>query len=107
MSLFPEPAADPGTPRVFSVSEITQVVRAMLEEGLGQVMVEGEISNYRKQASGHQYFTLKDGGAQLSCVLFARPGAGAWRRAGPPLGDGMQIVARGVLTVYEARGQYQ
>lgn len=90
---------------VFSVTQITQVVRQVLEEALGQVSVEGEISNYRKQASGHQYFTLKDGGAQLSCVLFARPGA--WRRAGPPLSDGMQIVARGMLTVYEARGQYQ
>jgi exodeoxyribonuclease VII large subunit len=104
--LFPEAAPpSPPTPHVFSVAEITQVVRRLLEEAIGQVSVEGEISNYRKQASGHQYFTLKDGSAQLSCVMFARPGM--WRRAGPPLADGMQIVARGMLTVYEARGQYQ
>jgi exodeoxyribonuclease VII large subunit len=106
VSLFPiDSPPVPATAHVFTVTEVTQVVRRALEEALGQVSVEGEISNYRKQASGHQYFTLKDGGAQLSCVLFARPGS--WRRAGPPLADGMQIVARGVLTVYEARGQYQ
>ena len=68
------------------------------------VWVEGEISNYRKQASGHQYFTLKDSGSQLSCVLFARPGA--WRKQ-VPLADGMQVQVRGAITVYEARGQYQ
>jgi exodeoxyribonuclease VII large subunit len=108
VSLFPTESPEPliaATPHVFTVTEITQVVRRVLEVALGQVSVEGEISNYRKQASGHQYFTLKDGGAQLSCVLFARPGS--WRRSGPPLADGMQIVARGILTVYEARGQYQ
>ena len=67
--------------------------------------MEGEISNYRKQGSGHQYFTLKDHGSQLSCVLFARPGL--WRKAGPPLTDGMCVRVQGNLTVYEARGQYQ
>lgn len=90
-------------PRVFSVSELTRVVRGVLEEGFGEVCVEGEISNYRKQASGHQYFTLKDAECQLSCVLFAR---GVWRKQ-VPLADGMQVRARGRLTVYEARGQYQ
>lgn len=114
MDLFPElastsaPPAQPAEPHVFSVSEITQVVRAMLEEGLGQVWVKGEISNYRKQASGHQYFTLKDDGSQLSCVLFAPRGGNPWRKpVAPVLADGMCVIARGMLTVYEARGQYQ
>ena len=96
------PARD--EPRVYSVTEITRAVRGILEEQVGVVWVEGEISNYRKQASGHQYFTLKDSGSQLSCVLFARPGA--WRKQ-VPLADGMQVQVRGAITVYEARGQYQ
>jgi exodeoxyribonuclease VII large subunit len=94
----------PAGPQIFSVSEITRAVRAVLEQGFGEsVWVEGEISNYRKQPSGHQYFTLKDAAAQLACVLFAR---GTWRKT-VALQDGMQIRARGQLTVYEARGQYQ
>lgn len=106
MELFPNlpTSPAPAAPHVFSVSEITQVVRRLLEEALGQVWVEGEVSNYRKQASGHQYFTLKDGQAQLQCVLFQRPGM--WRRVAP-LSDGLQVTVRGTLSVYEARGQYQ
>jgi exodeoxyribonuclease VII large subunit len=97
-------ASAPAEPHIFSVSEITRAVRTVLEQGFGEsVWVEGEISNYRRQPSGHQYFTLKDAAAQLSCVLFAR---GAWRKT-VALQDGMQIRARGQLTVYEARGQYQ
>jgi exodeoxyribonuclease VII large subunit len=91
-------------PHVFSVSEITQAVRMVLEQAIGQVWVEGEVSNFRKQPSGHQYFTLKDAGSQISCVMFARPGM--WRRAAA-MADGMQVTVRGNLTVYEARGQYQ
>ncbi|MGB8170423.1 MAG: exodeoxyribonuclease VII large subunit [Chthoniobacteraceae bacterium] len=101
---FNAPAQE--VPRVFSVTEITREVRAALEEKVGVVWVEGEISNYRKQASGHQYFTLKDAGSQLACVLFAARGGGAWRKQ-VPLADGMQLQVRGALTVYEARGQYQ
>jgi len=98
------PAKD--EPRVYSVTEVTRAVRSALEEQIGTVWVEGEISNYRKQASGHQYFTLKDAGSQLACVLFAARGGGAWRKQ-VPLSDGMQVQVRGALTVYEARGQYQ
>jgi exodeoxyribonuclease VII large subunit len=97
--------APPTEPHVFSVSEITRTVRIVLEQAIpGEVIVEGEVSNYRKQASGHQYFTLKDAQSQLPCVLFAR--GGNWRRQ-VPMEDGMQVRARGRLTVYEARGQYQ
>ena len=98
----PEPARE--EPRVFSVSEITRSVRTVLEDEIGTVWVEGEVSNYRRQASGHQYFTLKDAQAQLACVWFARGGV---RLRQVALADGMQVQVRGALTVYEARGQYQ
>jgi len=104
MDLPLDPTSSPSDPHVFSVSEVTQVVRQVLEQAIGQVWVEGEVSNYRKQPSGHQYFTLKDAQSQLQCVMFARQNM--WRRS-VPLSDGMHVLARGTLTVYEARGQYQ
>ncbi len=92
-------------PQIFSVTELTRSIRELIEGVIGEVWVEGEICNYRKQASGHQYFTLKDDRSQLACVLFYRPG---FRSASNiPLRDGIQVQARGVMTVYEARGQYQ
>ena len=104
LDLFGTPEPAPQQPRVFSVSEVTKAVRGVIESAFDEVWIEGEVSNFRQQASGHQYFTLKDAGAQLSCVLFAR--GGAWRKT-VPLQDGMLVQARGKLTVYEARGQYQ
>src|SRR5215469_10933666 len=89
---------------ILSVTELTRHVRDILESRLGEVWVEGEISNYRKQSSGHHYFTLKDDGAHLACVMFARS-FGA--QSSVALADGMQIQAYGRVTVYEARGQYQ
>jgi exodeoxyribonuclease VII large subunit len=102
--LFGTPEPEPKGPRAFSVSEVTKAVRGVIESAFDEVWIEGEVSNFRQQASGHQYFTLKDAGAQLSCVLFAR--GGAWRKTVAPQ-DGMLVQARGKLTVYEARGQYQ
>ena len=102
--LFGTPDATPPQPRIFSVSEVTKAVRGVIESAFDEVWIEGEVSNFRQQASGHQYFTLKDAAAQLSCVLFAR--GGAWRKA-VALQDGMLVQAKGRLTVYEARGQYQ
>ncbi len=104
VDLFGNPEPPPKGPRVFSVSEVTKAVRGVIESAFDEVWIEGEVSNFRQQASGHQYFTLKDAGAQLSCVLFAR--GGAWRKT-VALQDGMLVQARGKLTVYEARGQYQ
>jgi exodeoxyribonuclease VII large subunit len=89
---------------ILTVSELTRVVREVLESRIGEVWVEGEISNYRKQSSGHHYFTLKDDRAQLACVMFARS-YGAQTRI--PLSDGIQVQVFGQVTVYEARGQYQ
>ncbi len=91
-------------PRVLSVSALTRLVRATLEDTVGLVWVEGEVSNYRKQPSGHQYFTLKDAQSQVACVWFARGGLRVKQMA---LSDGMQVQVRGALTVYDARGQYQ
>jgi len=102
--LFGTPEPSPKGPRIFSVSEVTKAVRGVIESAFDEVWVQGEVSNFRQQASGHQYFTLKDATSQLSCVLFAR--GGAWRKA-VPLQDGMLVQAKGRLTVYEARGQYQ
>ena len=104
VDLFGNAEPSPKGPRVFSVSEVTKAVRGVLESAFEEVWIEGEVSNFRQQASGHQYFTLKDAAAQLSCVLFAR--GGAWRKT-VALQDGMLVQARGKLTVYEARGQYQ
>ena len=89
---------------IFTVSEITRVVREVLEGRIGEVWVEGEISNYRKQSSGHHYFTLKDDRSQIPCVMFARS-YGAQTRI--TLSDGMQVQVYGLVSVYEARGQYQ
>jgi exodeoxyribonuclease VII large subunit len=91
-------------PRILSVTEFTRQVRETLEGRFGEIWVRGEISNYRRQASGHHYFTLKDDGSQLPCVLFA--GAARALR-GLRLADGVQVQVFGEVTVYEARGQYQ
>lgn len=89
---------------IHTVAGLTRLVRSMLESGIGDIWVEGEISNFRRQSSGHCYFTLKDDSAQLSCVLFARTAAGM---RDVQLADGRQIELFGSLSVYEARGQYQ
>ena len=91
------------TRRVLTVSELTGQVRRALEKQFGPLWVSGEVTNLRAQASGHIYFTLKDAGSQLSCVLF-RSEAVAHREL---LADGQKVLLNGELTVYEARGQYQ
>ena len=91
--------------RVFSVGDVTRAIRSVIEGAFVEVWVEGEVSNYRQQASGHQYFTLKDADSQLACVMFARPGM--WKKSSVQIRDGMLVQAKGRITVYEARGQYQ
>jgi exodeoxyribonuclease VII large subunit len=86
-----------------TVSALTSSIRDVLEENLGEVWVAGEISNFRAPGSGHLYFTLKDAGATLAAVMFRQEAA----RAGFALQDGQAVLARGSITVYEARGQYQ
>ncbi|MGC2576307.1 MAG: exodeoxyribonuclease VII large subunit, partial [Terrimicrobiaceae bacterium] len=94
----------PPEPRIHSVTELTRRIRELIERGIGEVWVEGEISNHRRQTSGHQYFTLKDDFCQLPCVLFSSTAA-----ALPvlKLTDGQRVQALGMVSVYEPRGQYQ
>ena len=91
------------TRRVLTVADLTQQIRRLLEQQVGQVWVSGEITNFRSQSSGHLYFSLKDASAQISCVLFR--GETQVERA--LLEDGRKVVLCGELTVYEPRGQYQ
>jgi exodeoxyribonuclease VII large subunit len=93
----------PREPPVWSVSELVRQVRSVLERSYGQVIVEGEISNWRPAATGHCYFTLKDGAAQLSVVMFRRQAS--LIRFQPKDGDAVRL--RGQLSVYENRGQMQ
>jgi exodeoxyribonuclease VII large subunit len=89
--------------RVETVSEFTRRVKAVLEAGVRPGWVRGEVSNLRAQASGHVYFSLKDAGAHLTCVLFR----GDALRQSVQLHDGLQLLAYGEISVYEQRGQYQ
>jgi exodeoxyribonuclease VII large subunit len=91
------------TRRILTVSELTLQVKRLLTAQFGSVWVSGEISNLRRQASGHCYFTLKDAGAQLACVLFR----GEARASRDLVEDGRKVLLQGDLTVYEPRGQYQ
>lgn len=89
--------------RILTVSELTALVRARLEADSSDLWVEGEVSNLRTPASGHIYLTLKDATSQVRAVLF-RAGALRLRFA---LKEGLHLVVRGRLTVYEPRGEYQ
>ncbi|MGO8677530.1 MAG: exodeoxyribonuclease VII large subunit [Limisphaerales bacterium] len=91
------------TREVLSVSELTRQIKSLLEAQVGVVWVSGEITNLRPQSSGHIYFTLKDAGAQLNCLLFR----GESKVERSLLKDGQKVNLRGELTVYEPRGQYQ
>ncbi|MGA1840510.1 MAG: exodeoxyribonuclease VII large subunit [bacterium] len=89
--------------RPFSVSQITTLIRNRLEEEFFEIWVEGEVSDLRIPSSGHTYFILKDKEAQLRSVLFK--GSQRFLRFQPE--DGMKILVRGKITVYERRGEYQ
>ncbi|MGO8694538.1 MAG: exodeoxyribonuclease VII large subunit [Rectinemataceae bacterium] len=89
--------------KVYGVSELTSLIREILEGGFPSVVVEGEISNCRPASSGHLYFSLKDRSSMIQAVMFRyRSRALSFE----PL-DGMLVRARGAVTVYAARGQYQ
>ncbi|MEK6196797.1 MAG: exodeoxyribonuclease VII large subunit [Desulfobacterales bacterium] len=91
------------TPRILTVTELTRSIRGILETELPFVTVCGEISNLRQPYSGHLYFTLKDDSAQLKGVLFKQQQK--YLRQLPE--DGQQVICRGRISVYEARGEYQ
>ena len=91
--------------KVYSISEITGLIKNALESSFAGVWVEGEISNYKLASSGHRYFSLKDESATLRCAM--------WRGMGRSRGlsfepkDGMRVRAFGSLSVYPPRGDYQ
>ena len=89
--------------KVLTVAELTREVKALIEDGFPTVWVGGEVSNLSRPNSGHLYFTLKDKDSQLGAVV--------WRTAALrvrfEVQEGMQVIARGRLTVYAPRGQYQ
>jgi exodeoxyribonuclease VII large subunit len=89
--------------RIWPVRELVAQVRELVEQQYGDVWVEGEISNYRPAPSGHVYFTLKDADAQLPIVLFRRQAV--LLRFRPE--DGLHVLVRGRVSVYEQRGQMQ
>jgi exodeoxyribonuclease VII large subunit len=89
--------------RVWNVRELVAAVRSHIEREYSDAWVEGEISNFRSPDSGHLYFTLKDGNAQIRVVMFRS--AARLLRFRPA--DGMQVVVRGRITVYEDRGELQ
>jgi exodeoxyribonuclease VII large subunit len=94
---------EPEPRRVLSVSELTGRIRTQLEERFVEVWVEGEISNCRVWNTGHMYFTLKDTQAQIKAVMFRS--AIRYLRFKPQ--DGLRVVARGRVTVYDPKGEYQ
>jgi exodeoxyribonuclease VII large subunit len=95
--------ASPPTRRIWPVRELVAQVRELVEQEYGDVWVEGEISHYRPAPSGHVYFTLKDAEAQLPIVLFRRQAV--LLRFRPE--DGLHVLVRGRISVYEQRGQMQ
>lgn len=91
------------TPKILTVTELTRSIKGLLESGFSFVTVSGEISNLRQPLSGHFYFTLKDEASQLKAVLFRQQ----QRYLAAMPADGLQVICRGRISVYEPRGDYQ
>ena len=89
--------------RVFTVSELNTAIRGLLDQEFGDVWVSGEISGLKLASSGHYYFTLKERESTLKCVAF-RSSHRYWKFRPQ---DGLAVLARGRIDVYEARGEYQ
>jgi exodeoxyribonuclease VII large subunit len=98
-----DPAPSISEPTVWTVSEINQAVRSLLEKTIPPLWIAGEVANWKRAVSGHCYFTLKDESSQLKCVM--------WRGEASKLPmdpeEGMRIRVFGQVTLYEARGDYQ
>ena len=89
--------------KVYSISEITSLIKDLIEAQFPAIWVVGEISNCKIHSSGHVYFTLKDDNAQIRCVLFSRNAS----RLSMKCEDGLKVYARGRLSVYERQGLYE
>lgn len=88
---------------IYTVSQITQVIKGLLEEKVGEIWLEGEISNFKAATSGHFYFSLKDEGALILGAMFAHANKGLKFK----LEDGQKVICFGKVDVYGPRGQYQ
>ena len=88
---------------ILTVSRLTALLRGVLEENFEQLWLQGEVSNLSYPSSGHCYFTLKDPGAQIRCVMFKSAAKNLKFR----LTDGMKLITRGRISVYDQRGEYQ
>ncbi len=88
---------------VYTVSQLTGLIKTMLQETFPCVQIKGEISNFKANSTGHLYFSLKDSGAQISAVMFR----GSASRLSFQPKDGMLVQARGKISVYELQGRYQ
>ena len=93
----------PQEPNVYTVSRLNREVRLLLEQGLPGVWVEGEISNLARPGSGHWYFSLKDRDAQIRCAMFRQKNSAV--KFQPK--DGSAVMARGRVSLYEPRGDFQ
>ena len=96
--------AEDAEKKIYGVSELTDIIKGLFRP-FDKIFVEGEISGWKIYPSGHAYFTLKDEGAQLSCVMFSS--ALARCKAAPRLKDGAKVCLYGRLDVYAPRGSYQ
>ena len=88
---------------IYTVSEITQVIKGLLENSVGEIWIEGEISNFKIAASGHFYFSLKDQNSIIAAAMFANFNRGLKFK----LEDGLAVICFGKIDVYGPRGQYQ
>ena len=93
--------------QVFSVSQLNRRTRQLLETHLPLIWVEGELSNFARPASGHWYFTLKDDSAQVRCAMFRNRNNLVRLPSGGPPGNGLQVLVRCRVSLYEGRGEFQ
>jgi exodeoxyribonuclease VII large subunit len=101
---FEDPASlSPPEPTIWTVSQVNQAVRTLLEQSLPPLWVSGEVANWKRAGSGHCYFTLKDESAQLRCVMWRGDAA----RLPMDPEEGMRVRIFGQLTLYENRGEFQ
>ncbi len=98
-----ESANSPPPREIFTISRLNREARMLLERGFGSVWLEGEISNLSRPSSGHWYFSLKDEAAQVRCAMFRQRNM----LVRFPVRDGAMVLARGRVSVYEARGEFQ
>jgi exodeoxyribonuclease VII large subunit len=101
-----DPDSSPNSPpprEIFTISRLNREARVLLERGLGSLWLEGEISNLSRPSSGHWYFSLKDEAAQVRCAMFRQRNL----LVRFPVRDGSHVLARGRVSLYEARGEFQ